>query len=68
MSRKIIGIIVFSVGLFLVWGSLDGEADAWSVFWGLLWSLPISGAGVYIFFNKKEDAIEEIKSSKEIKK
>ena len=68
MSRKIIGIIIFSVGLFLIWGTLGETVDAWSALWGIFWSLLISGVGVYIFFNKKEDAIEEIKSGKEIKK
>ena len=68
MSRKIIGIIVFSVGLFLIWGTLDDAIDTLPALWGLFWSLLISGIGVYIFFNKKEDAIEEIKSDKKVKK
>ena len=68
MSRKIIGIIVFIIGLFIIWSTLDEAIDAWSALWGLFWSLLISGAGIYIFFNKKEDTIEEIKNSKKIKK
>ena len=48
--------------------TLDEATDAWSAWWGQFWSLLISGVGVYILFNKKEDAIEEIKSGKEIEK
>jgi len=76
MSRKVIGIIMFVLGLlpFILFGVLfvvfHGDLSDFTLlilaplapffFCGVI----MSGFGVYFFFNKKEDTIEEIKNSK----
>ena len=65
-SRKITGVVILAIGLFIIWATLDDETatDIWSLIWGVGWGVLISGAGVYIFFNEKEDDIEKIKNNK----
>jgi hypothetical protein len=58
ISRTITGIISVLFGLFLT--ILGILIDPWILIYGI----PIIIIGVFIFFNKKEDDIEEIKNHK----
>jgi len=59
ISRWISTLTLTLGGLFVILVTLNEEPDTWSRLWGM----SIIGVGVYIFFNKKEDDIEEIKSN-----
>ncbi len=58
ISRTITGIFSILLGLFLIRVSILEN------FWILIYGIPIFIIGIYILFNKKEDNIEKIKSSK----
>ena len=58
ISRTITGVVVVLFGLYLI---VQGVLKD---FWILIYGIPIVAIGVYIFFNKKEDDIEKIKSRK----
>lgn len=60
ISRTITGIVAIAFGLFLSW--LGVAKDPWVLIYGV----PIVIIGLFIFFNKKEDEIEEIKSKKDL--
>ena len=64
VSRTISGTVIFALGLFVVLATISDTPDFWSLVWGVAFGTFISGVGVYIFFNKKEDNIEEIKNTK----
>ena len=57
-SRIITGISTTLFGLFLIVWVLSSFEN----FWMLVYGIPLFIAGIFIFFNKKEDDIEEIKS------
>ena len=59
VSRTITGIGLMILGVFLIVIALIFRA--WVV---LIYGVPLLVLGIYIFFNKKEDQIEEIKYSK----
>ncbi len=59
VSRTITGIVAIIGGLFLTWLGIFKEH------WILIYGIPVVIIGVFIFFNKKEDDIEEIKSRKD---
>ena len=62
ISRILSGIGLLLLGLLTV-SSLRSEAvDFFSVVWIAGWGLLLIGLAVYLFMNKKEDEIEEIKS------
>jgi uncharacterized membrane protein HdeD (DUF308 family) len=63
VSRTISGVIAFLVGLFVIIVTLSERLDPWSMVWGLGWGATVAGVGIYLFFNKKEDEIEEIKNN-----
>ena len=65
-SRTITGVVVFAIGLFIIWATLDDNTaeGAWPIIWGVGWGILISLVGVYILFNEKEDDIEKIKNNK----
>ena len=54
VSRTITGILATLFGIFLVILSILKD------FWILIYGIPILVLGIFIFFNKKEDDIEEI--------
>ena len=58
ISRTITGILTILLGLFLIIIAIFKE------FWLLIYGVPIFVIGFFIFFNKKEDDIEEIKGHK----
>jgi len=58
ISRTITGVVSILLGVFLIIIALK------VTFWFLIYGLPIFIVGFFIFFNKKEDQIEEIKKSK----
>ena len=58
ISRTITGIFSIFLGLFLI------KVSILENFWMLIYGIPILIIGIYIFFNKKEDDIEKIKSRK----
>lgn len=58
MSRTVTGVMATLLGLFLIVLSILKDL------WILIYGIPILIIGVFIFFNKKEDEIEEIKSRK----
>lgn len=61
VSRTITGTLAILLGLFLI---ILAFLDEW---WILLYGIPIFIVGFFIFFNKKEDEIEEIKNYKDYK-
>ena len=56
VSRIITGILVTLMGLLLIIFSIFED------FWVLVYGIPLFIIGIFIFFNKKEDDIEKIKS------
>lgn len=54
-SRIITGSIAFVFGIVLI-------IVSFSVPWLLIHGIPLTIVGIYIFFNKKEDEIEQIKT------
>lgn len=58
ISRTITGILAMLLGLFLIILSIFKEL------WLLIYGIPIFIIGIFIFFNKREDDIEEIKGRK----
>ncbi len=56
ISRTITGILATLLGLYLI--ALSILEDPWILIYGI----PILIIGIFIFFNKKEDKIEEIKA------
>ena len=63
-SRTITGTILFLMGLIIT------IISSFTSFIFLIYGIPVMIVGVFIFFNKKEDQIEQIKSysNKRIKK
>lgn len=57
-SRTITGILAVLFGLFLTILGIFKDP------WVLIYGIPIIIIGIFIFLNKKEDNIEEIKSRK----
>ncbi len=57
-SRRITGFFGVLLGLFLIVLSIFKDL------WVLIYGIPIFIIGIFIFFNKKEDDIEKIKSRK----
>ena len=55
-SRIITGTLATLFGLFLIILSVFED------FWILVYGIPLFIIGIFIFFNKKEDDIEEIKN------
>ncbi len=60
ISRLITGIVMVLGGLFLIGLSFFIEEASWVA---LMYGIPLLIIGVFILFNKKEDKIEQIKSS-----
>lgn len=58
ISRTISGGVIFLFGAYLLYVSLFTEVE--SSLWGAIWGLAVICLGGYIFFNKKEDDIEQI--------
>ena len=56
LSRTITGTLVILLGLFLIVISVSKDL------WGLIYGIPIFIIGIFIYFNKKEDEIEKIKT------
>jgi len=56
ISRIITGIVATLLGLFLIIFSV------FKGFWISVYGIPLFIIGIFIFFNKKEDNIEKIKS------
>jgi len=68
-SRILWGIIISIVGLVLIIiGLVVGLIVNQEVFFLLYHGIVVLIVGILIFFNKKEDKIEQIKSNKKIKK
>ena len=59
-NQIVVGMILVVVGLFLIGLSFFVEEAFWVV---LMYGIPLLIVGMIIFFNKKEDKIEEIKQS-----
>ncbi len=55
LSRTITGILAIILGLVLI-------IIGFFTFIALIYGIPIFIIGIFIFFNKKEDKIEEIKT------
>lgn len=62
VSRTLSGIALFAFGAFIIYQTVTEGTDIWSFVWGLAWGVFLCGIAVYLFLNKKEDEIEEIKS------
>ena len=61
-NRSIGGLLLILVGLILILIPLVFWMEAWLVF--LIYGVPILIIGIVIFFNRREDKIEEIEYSK----
>lgn len=61
LSRTITGGAMIIVGLILICVAF------FKVIWVLIYGVPILIIGLFIFFNKKEDKIEEIKYKNKMK-
>ncbi len=63
MSRTIAGIASIILGLYIIITTVLDKPEGW------IWILAYGGffivIGFFIFFNKKEDDIEEIKNNKD---
>lgn len=59
MSRTISGIALGALGAFILYATVMDREEGW--IWGAVWGVILIGLGIYTFFNKKEDEIEEIK-------
>jgi uncharacterized membrane protein HdeD (DUF308 family) len=66
ISRIITGTALFILGVVIIVATLSESQDVLSGVWGVISGLCTGGVGVYVFFNKKEDDIEEIKNSEKI--
>jgi len=65
LSRTISGIVAFGFGVLIIYLTVRAGYDVWSKVWGVFSGGFIGAVGVYLFFNKKEDDIEEIKNKEE---
>ena len=64
LSRTISGVIAFVLGGVVILDTLKSAYDMGSLVLGVTLGMFMSGVGIYLFLNKKEDAIEEIKKNK----
>ena len=62
MSRTLAGIGGVILGLYITYNSILNMPEGW--LWGLCTGIFFIVIGIFIFFNKKEDSIEEIKNNK----
>lgn len=62
VSRTISGGIIFAFGALTIYRTLAASIDLFSLIFGLALGVFTCGVGVYLFFHKNEDKIEEIKS------
>lgn len=67
VSRTVSGSIIFAFGALTIYRILVASVDLFSLIFGLAVGIFTCGVGVYLFFHKNEDAIEEIKSRKNSK-
>ena len=66
ISRTISGVVAFAIGLFVITAVVTDASEGlglWSIVWGMGSGVLFCGVGVYLFFNKKEDDIDEIKDT-----
>ena len=61
ISRTIAGTVLIVLGEYIVFNLDDKPED---FLWGLIFGIFFIVIGFFIFFNKKEDNIEEIKNNK----
>ena len=61
ISRTITGTALIVFGLYIIFNIVDKIED-WP--WNLIFGIFFIIIGFFIFFNKKEDSIEEIKNNK----
>ena len=61
ISRTIAGTVLIVLGEYIVFNLDDKPED---FLWGLIFGIFFIVIGFFIFFNKKEDSIEEIKNNK----
>ncbi len=59
-SRTITGIVTTIFGLYVTYASFLDKTEGW--LWGIGSGIFFIIIGIFIFFNKKEDDIEEIKN------
>tara|TARA_B100001964_G_scaffold130039_1_gene143761 strand:- start:539 stop:736 length:198 start_codon:yes stop_codon:yes gene_type:complete len=61
ISRTIAGTVLIVLGEYIIFNLDDKPED---FLWGLIFGIFFIVIGFFIFFNKKEDNIEEIKNNK----
>ena len=61
ISRTIAGTVLIVLGEYIIFNLDDKPED---FLWGLIFGIFFIVIGFFIFFNKKEDSIEEIKNNK----
>ena len=62
VSRTLSGIGLLIFGFLMLIGARTAEEDWFSIVWIGGWGLLLIGLAVYLFMNKDEDKIEEIKN------
>ena len=63
ISRTTAGIITSILGLYIIYASTSDYTEGW--LWSVGTGIFFIITGIFIFFNKKEDDIEEIKNIKD---
>ncbi len=61
ISRTIAGIVTTILGLYIIYTSTLDFTEGW--LWGVGTGIFFVIIGIFIFLNKKEDSIEEIKNN-----
>ncbi|NBD74034.1 hypothetical protein GVX82_03260 [Patescibacteria group bacterium] len=61
-SRILSGLGALLLGGFVAYQAVVGSSDIWGMVWGGGFALLCVGIALYLFFNTKEDDIEEITS------
>jgi uncharacterized membrane protein HdeD (DUF308 family) len=65
VSRTVSGIAAFLLGLYIIVSVLREQPEGFVTVYGVGWGILIAGIGVFLFFNKKEDDIEQIKDNQD---
>jgi hypothetical protein len=61
VSRFIAGAVLLAFGLFIIHSTIVASEAGWELVWGVAWGSLLCGIAAYLFLNRSEDEIEEIK-------
>ena len=63
LSRTIAGVVALIFGVYMIISMIIEKPEGW--YWIVAYGVFFIVIGLFIFFNKKEDDIEEIKNNKD---